>query len=138
MTNPTLKNAKMLRPYLIVSVANAIIVLVLAVLGAQWFNERPDLITGHGHLANLFFLLVVVQTVLAFLLGAPGSFGKGLIGLGAVTALLTTGQIGLGYSASSNGNFSLMAIHIPNGVLIFGVAVAALSQYPRLKALTTA
>ena len=110
--------------------------LVLAALGAQWFNARPDLIAGHGHLANLLFLLVVVQTALAFLLRAPGSFGKGLIGLGALSVVLTSGQMGLGYAGRDN--FALVAYHIPNGVLIFGVAIATLAQYPRLKALAAA
>ena len=129
----TLKNGKMLRPYVAVSIANALIVLVLAVLGGQYFTGNTGLITGHGHLANLLFLLVVAQTALAFLLGAPGRLGRSLIALGALTTLITSAQIGLGYAGRSN--YDLVAIHVPNGVLIFGLAVAALAQYPRLAAL---
>jgi len=128
-----LKNAKMLRPYVAVSVANAVIVLILAILGAQYFVQNTGLITGHGHLANLLFLLVLAQTALAFLLGAPGRFGRGLVLLGALTVILTSAQMGLGYGGRSN--YDLVAIHVPNGVLIFGLAVAAVAQYPRLAAL---
>jgi hypothetical protein len=135
-TSGAFKKPSLLRPYLIVSAISALLVLVLAVLGGQYYGGEPDAITIHGHTANALFMLVVVQAVLAFAMGAPGSLGRVLVGVGIATVVLTTAQIGIGYLVENNRG--LIAIHIPNGVLIFGVAVFALAQWPRLKALATA
>jgi hypothetical protein len=45
--------------------------------------------------------------------------------------LLVIGQLGLGYSGRESA--TALSLHIPNGVLIFGLSIAIVSQLPHLR-----
>ena len=70
-------------------------------------------------MADVIFLAVAVQLVLAFLVRGWGQFR--LMYWVAVLLVLSVAQIGLGY-ASEDNTFP-EAVHIPLGVFIFGMAL---------------
>jgi len=127
----TMKRPQLLSPIVALAWANAIIVLIMALLGGRFFVE-PDVIDVHGYIGNLFFVLVMVQAGLLVMAGISGGLGKALVGLAAVSVLLVIGQLGLGYSGRESA--TALSFHIPNGVLIFGLSVAIVSQLPHLRA----
>ncbi len=117
----------MLPSYRWLATTFALFIVVQGWLGSSGaFNGNQWMVTGHGHLANAMFLMIIVQTVLSWLL-----YGKLLItirevALNAVLVALTISQIGLGYS-TRNGEIwgTMMSLHIPNGLLLMGLATAA-------------
>ena len=125
------KKPQLLSPIVMLSWANAIIVLLMALLGGRFFVE-PSVIDVHGYIGNLFFVMVIVQAGLLIMAGIGGQMGKVLTGLAVVGVLLVVAQLGLGYSGRSNA--TAMSFHIPNGVLIFGLSVAIVAQLPHLRA----
>ena len=126
-----MKKPQLLSPIVTLSWANAIIVLLMALLGGRFFVE-PSVIDVHGYIGNLFFVLVLVQAGLLVVAGISGWLGKLLMGLAVVSALLVVAQLGLGYSGRTSA--TAMSFHIPNGVLIFGLSVAIISQLPHVRA----
>lgn len=111
--------------YRIVSGAVALLVLIQAILaGRGWFIDF-DLITLHGVLGNITFIGAVGMVVLAWVGFPPGRERTTLLVMSAVLTVLTTAQIGLGYTATSEGGHAEAAsLHIPLGVLIFGFSCA--------------
>ena len=108
-----------------VTVVTAGLVLVQAVLaGRGWFVDL-DLIDLHGIVGNLVFLVVIGQAVLAFLARSRGGVGWLEFGLCGVLVVLVVAQIGLGYSGRETAGAA--AWHVPNGVLIFGIATALMA-----------
>jgi hypothetical protein len=109
----------------------AALIVVQAFLGTRGvFKAQEGLITGHGHLANGMFLLIIIQAVLAWMLYTRRVVGMKDVVLNAILVLLTVAQIGLGYSTRNGENYGdTISLHIPNGVLLMGVsaAVAALA-----------
>lgn len=96
-------------------------IVVQAVLASQGFYEsRPGLITGHGHLGNTLFPLAVIQTAVAFTATARKLVGRRVVVLAALVTLLVLTQIGLGYTGRTEA--TAMAWHLPNGVLLMGVS----------------
>ncbi len=93
-----------------------LLVLVQAVMAGQIVYE-DELETVHGILGNISFLLGVASLVLAVVCRAP----KTAVTAAAVLVVLLVAQIGLGYSAEEATGAGVW--HIPNGVLIFGLAV---------------
>jgi hypothetical protein len=101
----------------------AALIILQAYLGTSGFFTDPDLVTAHEMIANAMFLLVIVQTVLAWLLYTRNWLSMNVLVMNAVLVLLTIGQIGLGYAATNGDNFGdLISLHIPNGVLLMGVS----------------
>lgn len=99
----------------------AIGIVVQAVLASQGFYEgKPGLVTGHGHLGNTLFLLAVIQTVVAFAASKRNLVERQVVMLAAVVTLLIVAQIGLGYTGRTEA--TAMAWHLPNGVLLMGVS----------------
>ena len=109
------------------------LVLVQAVLAGQgWFPYDQGTIELHGYVGNATFVAVLAQAALVFLVGFQGRTQTLLLGAAGLLVLLVTAQIGLGYSGRDS--VEARSWHIPNGVLIFGLAVAVLSivaQQPR-------
>ena len=100
----------------------AALMLLQAFLGGRgWFLDR-DLIAIHGGVGGLVVLVAAAQAVLAFLVGAPGASRRQLAVLSAVILVLVAVQYGLGFATRDSANAA--AWHIPNGVLIFGLATA--------------
>jgi hypothetical protein len=126
-----MKRPQLLSPIVLLAWANAIIVLVMALLGGRFFVE-PTVIDVHGYIGNLLFALVVAQAGLLFMAGIGGWLGKSLVALAAIAVLLVIAQLGLGYSGRESA--TAMSLHIPNGVLIFGLSAAIVAQLPHLRA----
>lgn len=105
------------------TVVNAVLIVVQAFLASQgvWGGER-SLVTGHGHLGNLVFLLVVAQGVLAMLLANARRMPRAVMLLAGLSVVLVVAQIGLGYS--TRDDIRLTAWHVTNGVLLMGIAAA--------------
>ena len=82
-------------------------------------------------MANIFFLVVVVQLLLTVLLKFRGPFGRQLLMMNVILLVLTFVQIGLGYAGRETAQAA--AWHIPNGVLIFGLsgAIHSMARRPR-------
>jgi len=118
------------RPLLWLSIVNVLAVLVMAILGGRFFVS-PSIIDVHGYIGNFVFLLFIAQAGLLVMSKPGGPLGKVLIGLAALSVLLVIGQIGLGYSGRESA--TALSLHIPNGVLIFGISAAILAQLPHAK-----
>lgn len=103
----------------------ALVLLQAIIAGRGWFKDF-SLIKTHGWIGDGVFLVAVVQAVLAFMVF--GSRSR-LALAGAVLVVLTAIQLALGYSSTSgSGNAAAASLHIPNGVLIFGIATAFASS----------
>lgn len=109
------------------TVVFALLIVLQAWLASQGaFNGEEWMVTGHGHLANGMFLLVIVQTVLSWVLLNRGLVTWREVGLNVALVALTVTQIGLGYSTRNGELWSTaVSLHIPNGVLLMGVSTVA-------------
>lgn len=97
------------------------IVTLAAVIGQGiWGGEGAGFITGHGHLGNAVFALAAIQFVLAVLLYQKKQISALHMVLTFALLVLLLAQAGLGYSGRSDK--SLIAWHVPNGVLLMGIA----------------
>jgi hypothetical protein len=106
------------------------LVLVQAVIAGQgWFPYDANTLEWHGYVGNVTFLVAIVQAVLVYLTRFRGRSGMLLLAASALLILLLTAQLGLGYSGRESSTAA--AWHVPNGVLIFGLSVAMLSQVLR-------
>jgi hypothetical protein len=107
-----------LSAYKAVTALFAALVLIQAFLaGRGWFKDL-DLIDVHGVVGNVVFLVAVGQVALAFL-----TVGRGApLLLGGALVVLVVAQIGLGYAGRDSAEAA--AWHVPNGVLIAGLAAA--------------
>ncbi|MGC4189951.1 MAG: hypothetical protein QM589_01790 [Thermomicrobiales bacterium] len=105
------------------TVVNAVLIVVQAFLASQGFwGGEHGLITGHGQLGNLVFLLVVAQGVLAVMLANAGAMPRGVLVLAGLAVVLVVVQIALGYA--TRDDFKITAWHVTNGVLLMGIAAA--------------
>jgi hypothetical protein len=108
----------------IVSVLAVVIFLLQPVLAAQGYwraDVYPDLINIHGIVGDSSFLVVIVQAGLALYGATKRIFSTRIAVINLVILGLLVTQIGLGYT----GRESAIAVswHVPNGVLLFGLAV---------------
>jgi hypothetical protein len=107
----------------IVAVLYAALILIQAIIaGRGWFKDF-DLIKTHGDIGTGVLLVAIVQVVLAFMVFGPRS--SLTIGF-AVVAILTFAQLGMGYASDENSTAA--SLHIPNGVLIFGLSCVLASR----------
>jgi hypothetical protein len=108
-----------------VTVLTVGLVLVQAILaGRGWFVDL-DLIDVHGLVGNLTFLVAIGQAALAYLGRSRGGVGRLELGLSGALVLLVVAQLGLGYGGRETAGAA--AWHVPNGVLIFGIATALMT-----------
>jgi hypothetical protein len=125
----------MTRPQLVpwfkyVSALTALLVLFQAFMAGRFLFEGSDLVDEHGFVANIVFLSALVQSGLLLGIGLPGPLKSRFVILNGLLVVAIVVQIALGYSDSG----SATAWHVPNGVLIFGVAcfiMALAAQLPR-------
>jgi hypothetical protein len=95
------------------------LVLVQAMLAGVFISgEEVDATDVHEMVGNLIFMVVAIQLVLAFLVRGWSKFNLWIW----VTILLVAvvAQTGLGYAGRDEA--FPVAIHVPLGVLIFGLA----------------
>ncbi len=96
--------------------------LVQAILaGRGWFVDY-DLIDIHGVMGDVTLLAAIVQVAIAGVALRRQRATRTLFGLSLATLVLVFAQLALGYAASESGTAA--SLHIPNGVLIFGLSVA--------------
>jgi hypothetical protein len=112
------------------TLVTAILVLLQAILAGRGLWIDPDFIDMHEIVANLLFLVVVVQLALAFAIGIPGDLGRRMKVMNAVLLVALVVQIALGYSGPESREAA--AWHIPLGVFIFGLAGAIADMAPRI------
>lgn len=103
------------------AVALAIGIVIMATLAGQglWNGER-GLITGHGHLGNALFVLAIAQFAIAVVLFQRKAIPALPMVLTFAILVLLFAQAGLGYVGRENAD--ARAWHIPNGVLLMGLA----------------
>jgi hypothetical protein len=106
-----------------VSGLSAALVLLQAFLAGRGWFKNPDFIDIHEVVANVVFLVVLAQAVLAALVARRGQRGWAMFGMNAALVVLVVAQIGLGYAGRESGEAA--AWHIPNGVLLFGLSIVA-------------
>jgi hypothetical protein len=126
-TAPDLKRPGLLMATKVVAVLYAALVLVQAVLaGRGWFKDF-DLIDTHGQIGQGLFLVAVVQAALAFLVFGARSW---LSIASAALLVLTAIQLSLGMASEDSSTAA--SLHIPNGVLIFGLATVFATSVVRV------
>ncbi|MGD9890915.1 MAG: hypothetical protein AB7R89_07585 [Dehalococcoidia bacterium] len=104
----------------IVSPLIVIVILIQAVFAGRGLFLDTDNLSVHGGIGMLTLLLAVVQAVLVPLTGIRGGLRTGLIAASVVLVGLVVVQLGLGEAGKDGGQAA--ALHVPNGVLIFGIA----------------
>ncbi|WP_436795864.1 hypothetical protein [Actinospongicola halichondriae] len=92
------------------------LVFLLAILAGRFLFLGNLIIETHGYIGNGVFILALVNLGLALADKADG----GELAVAGMIALLTFTQIGLGYVGRDTADAA--AIHIPNGVLLMGLA----------------
>lgn len=113
------------RGYRVAVLATAVLVFAQALLaGRGWFVDL-GLIRVHGWVGNATFLAAVVQLALAYLAWRRGTLSAVEVGLGGLLLLLVVAQFGLGYGGRESA--AAASLHVPNGVLIFGITAALLA-----------
>lgn len=99
----------------------AALVVIQAFLGTRGVFADPDLITMHEMLANAMFLMILAQSVLSWMLYSRKAISAAEVGSNAALVLLTSAQIGLGYSTRGDSFVTTVSLHIPLGVLLMGL-----------------
>lgn len=105
--------------YQVIATVSAVIVFLQAVLAGQFLYTEPDAKDAHEILANVLFITVALQLLLAVVLRNAG--GLRTIIWNAALLVLVISQIGLGYSGRDDADAA--SIHVPMGVLVFGLSV---------------
>jgi hypothetical protein len=107
----------------IMSLLTLLLVLIQAALAGRGLMFGGSWIDIHGGVANLTGLVVLAQLILTFVAGLGGRFKTPLIVTNVLLFVLVFVQFGLGYGGRDNATAA--SLHVPNGVLIFGVATVA-------------
>jgi hypothetical protein len=98
------------------------LILVQAILaGRGWFIDH-DFIDIHGVVADVVVLVAIAQVAIAFLAVRRRQATRTLFGLSLAILVLVVVQLGLGHGGRDSGTAA--SLHVPNGVLIFGLSVA--------------
>jgi len=118
------------RAFAIVAHVVVVLVLVQAVLaGRGQFNDSFK--NWHEMVGNLVLLLALAQFVLLFVAGVGGAMKRALLGTSLLLFVLIIAQLGLGYAGRDHRE--MQALHLPNGVLVFGLGVANVSLIARAR-----
>jgi hypothetical protein len=120
MTAPAASPTRLEQGQLWVTGLLAVLVLVMAAIAGRSLFGTWDIVV-HGGIGNAVFTLAIVAAVLSFATNA-----KGGIVIGAMAFLLLSfAQVGLGYVGRET--VEAAAWHIPNGVLLMGIATFQLA-----------
>ena len=105
-----------------VSALFAALVLIQAILAGRGWYIDFDLIRVHGYVGNAVFVLAFIHVALVYAAGLRPS----TLLLSAFTFLLLFAQVGLGYAGRESAVSA--SLHVPNGVLLFGLTTALCVQ----------
>jgi hypothetical protein len=119
-------SARLANTLKIVTAVTVALVVVQAILAGRGLFISHDYIDIHGVVADVIFLIVVAQALMTYVAVRRGLAGRTLAWINLALVLLVVVQIGLGYSGRDSGNSA--ALHVPNGVLIFGLSIVAHMQ----------
>jgi hypothetical protein len=115
-----------LRAFTVVTIVMAVLVLAQAALAGRFLNySAENLRTLHGTLGNIVFLLAIVQLVLVLVAGIRSRTRAALLSMSVTLLVLVAAQVGLGYAGRAQALPA--SLHIPNGVLIFGLLMSNIS-----------
>ncbi len=92
------------------------LVFLLSILAGRFLFLGDLLIETHGYVGNGVFVLALANVGIALADKADG----GELAVAGMIALLTVTQIGLGYVGRDTADAA--ALHVPNGVLLMGLA----------------
>lgn len=95
------------------------LVTLQPVLAGRGLFQDRDFIDIHGYVANAIFPVSLLLLGLALFAGFRRR--NLLAGWSLLLVVLVVSQIGMGYSAS--GRPTVAALHIPLGVVVFGVSL---------------
>jgi hypothetical protein len=124
----------LLSPYTWLTLLTPLLVLLQAILAGQgWFEDR-DYFDIHEMVANIIFLVVLVQLLLTVVLKIQGPMGRTLLIMNGILLVLVIVQIALGYSYTEGETAQAGAWHIPLGMVIFGLSGAIHGMVRRLRA----
>ncbi len=96
----------------------AVLIFAQAVLAGRFLFVDRDTVDIHEAIANALSVLVIVH--LALVVVTRTKWSQRVPVLTALLAILVIVQTGLGYAGRDSAD--LLAIHVPVGVLTFGVA----------------
>lgn len=97
-------------------------VFLLAVLAGRFLFLGDLIIETHGYIGNAVFVIALANLALGLADKADG----GEMAVAGLIALLTFTQIGLGYVGRDTADAA--ALHVPNGVLLMGLAAYQLAS----------
>jgi hypothetical protein len=98
----------------------ALLVLVQALLAGEWLAGN-DVIKVHETIGSLILLLALIYAGLVIFY-ARGAARIAAVSMAVLFAVLVAVQLGLGYGGFDHAN-QARALHVTNGVLLFGLAV---------------
>lgn len=113
------RNPQFIAYYRAVALLTTTLVFVQAVLAGRSLFVDPDAIDIHEIVANGLAVVVVAQMLLAVAAGFTASLRVPIWTAGLVA--LTVAQTGLGYTGRDNSDIA--ALHVPVGVLLFGLSM---------------
>ncbi|MGA8114736.1 MAG: hypothetical protein WCA46_13815 [Actinocatenispora sp.] len=100
----------------VVSALVALLVLVQPVTAGLFVTGRVSYLTGHAAVGGILFMLLPLQFVAAVLLWRPGRGSWWPMLFTAVELVLVVAQL-------ATGGTRALAVHIPLGTALFGVAL---------------
>lgn len=108
----------------------AALIFIQAILAGRGLFIDLDLIRVHGYVGNVVFLLSIAHVALVY---AAGLRNMTLV-VSVSILLLLLAQVGLGYAGRESAVAA--SLHVPNGVLLFGLTTVACMQVfgPRRRA----
>jgi hypothetical protein len=129
-TAPTVARPGVLRALIIIAHVTSLMILAQAWLaGRIIFIDRHPYLGIHLHLGEATVAMALAQLVCAVAAGIPEPLRRAVVGVNALLFLLIAAQFGLGKAGGSEE----IAWHIFNGVLVFGLAAAAVSLALRVR-----
>lgn len=121
------RRPRVLRWLGITAALTVVAILAQAVFAGRGLYINRSEIDVHGGLGNLTLALVIIQAALVIVAGLPGKARLLLPVASLALVALVVAQLALGYAGESSTTAA--ALHVPNGVLIFGLSagIAAFS-----------
>jgi hypothetical protein len=120
-STPRPRTSAVPRPMVLLAWVIPLGVLVQAVLAGQGWFVDPGLFALHGGIGHGVLLVSALVATFAWLLPTSRSIAV----LASLTALGLIGQTGLGYAGRRAELAAASAAHVPLGVALLGLAVAA-------------